>query len=119
MEDIVIRASHVGKKYRLGALHAHRRYKTIRDSLVSLLAAKQRNTRDEGIERDSQSVWALRDLSFSVERGDVAGIIGRNGAGKSTLLKLLSRITEPPRAKSRSRGESDRFSKSVPDFIPS
>ena len=95
MQDIVIRASHIGKKYRLGALHAHRRYKTIRDSLVSLLAPKQRNSRDEGIQRDSQTVWALRDLSFSVERGDVAGIIGRNGAGKSTLLKLLSRITEP------------------------
>ncbi len=53
---------------------------------------------------DSEYVWALKDIDFKVEQGDVVGIIGKNGAGKSTLLKLLSRVTGPTTGTIRARG---------------
>ena len=53
---------------------------------------------------DSEYVWALKDINFKVEQGDVVGIIGKNGAGKSTLLKLLSRVTGPTTGTINARG---------------
>ncbi len=53
---------------------------------------------------EEETVWAIRDVSFSVQEGDVLGIIGRNGAGKSTLLRILSRITDPTSGKASVHG---------------
>jgi len=61
-------------------------------------------TNDRASKGTSEYVWALRDIDFKVEQGDVVGIIGRNGAGKSTLLKLLSRVTSPTTGSIRARG---------------
>lgn len=59
---------------------------------------------DRASKADSDYVWALKDIDFKVEQGDVVGIIGKNGAGKSTLLKLLSRVTNPTTGTIRARG---------------
>lgn len=61
-------------------------------------------TNDRAHKGSSEYVWALKDINFKVEEGDVVGIIGRNGAGKSTLLKLLSRVTAPTTGTIRARG---------------
>lgn len=85
----------VGKRYKLGV----RRHDTLRDRIVEGLRTLWQ--RDE---TDAADFWALQDVSFSVNPGEVVGVIGRNGAGKSTLLKLLSRITDPTRGKISLRG---------------
>lgn len=59
---------------------------------------------DRSMAADSEYVWALRDIDFKVEQGDVVGIIGKNGAGKSTLLKLLSKVTGPTTGTIRAKG---------------
>jgi lipopolysaccharide transport system ATP-binding protein len=89
MNDIAIRVTDLGKRYRLGGGGAG--YRTLRDSLVGTADRIVRRQPRE----DLGSIWALRHVSFDVARGQVLGIIGRNGAGKSTLLKILSRVTEP------------------------
>jgi len=88
-----IRVEGVGKRYRIG--RQPQRYQTLRDSLADLARAPLRRLRGEGGRGRDEAFWALKDVGFEVEPGQVVGIIGRNGAGKSTLLKILSRVTRP------------------------
>jgi len=94
MGDVAIQTSELGKSYRLGV--GRRGYGTLRESIVETAkGALGRVVGRRGERPDGDTLWALRDLSLTIEPGEVVGLIGHNGAGKSTLLKILSRIVEP------------------------
>jgi lipopolysaccharide transport system ATP-binding protein len=93
MSDTVISAAGLSKRYQLGE---RRQGQAIRSSIAHILGRPEQT--------EDLSFWALRDVSFDVQEGEVVGIIGRNGAGKSTLLKLLSRITHPTEGRAEIRG---------------
>ena len=101
MPDIVIKAENLGKKYTIGHQAERGGYTALRDVLIQNARTLWDKTKDLAtgkpiIQGDTmEEVWALKDVSFEIRRGEAVGIIGRNGAGKSTLLKILSRITEP------------------------
>ncbi len=114
MLDTAIIVENLGKRYRIGAQQAS--YPTIRETLmrsftqpIRSIQSRFRNlgvrTYNElGTGTTNEFIWALKDVSFEVNQGQVIGIIGRNGAGKSTLLKVLSHITEPTEGKVHIRG---------------
>jgi lipopolysaccharide transport system ATP-binding protein len=101
MSQPAIRALDLSKEYRIGAIQQS--YDTFRDAIVRAVSEPLRRLR-YGKKQNTSTLWALRDVSFEVQPGDVVGVIGRNGAGKSTLLKLLSRITEPTLGRIEIRG---------------
>jgi lipopolysaccharide transport system ATP-binding protein len=107
MSDIVIRIENVSKRYRLGLIGSRtlsadleRWWARVRGKPDPLLKIGQ----EDRSNRQGEYIWALRDVSFEVQQGEVLGIIGRNGAGKSTLLKILSRVTAPTAGQVKVKG---------------
>lgn len=105
-----IEFEHVSKQYRLGLVSTKTLSHDIRRFWITNVLGKEDpylkigETNDRAKKGSSEYVWALRDIDFKVEQGDVVGIIGKNGAGKSTLLKLLSRVTGPTTGTIRAHG---------------
>jgi len=143
MSNIAIRVENLSKLYHIG--RAQQRHDTLRDALVNALPRIPRISR-KGKDNSSNSsnswqksganssnssnswqestdLWALKDVSFEVQRGEAVGIISRNGAGKSTLpstqlrarLKILSRITEPTSGRAEIRRSAIRISRLTPE----
>lgn len=105
-----IEFNNISKLYRLGLIstgtlaHDLKRWWTMNVRRKEDPYLKIGETNDRSTKGDSEYVWALKDINFKVEQGDVVGIIGKNGAGKSTLLKLLSKVTAPTTGEIRAKG---------------
>lgn len=108
MSQTVIEIRNLSKMYRLGQVGTgtlshdlNRWWHTVRGKEDPFLKLGQENKRDKA---GGEYVWALKDVNFDVQQGEVLGIIGKNGAGKSTLLKLLSRVTAPTTGTFKAKG---------------
>ncbi len=107
--NIMLQITAISKQYRLGTIGTgtishdlERWWYKVRGKEDPFLKIGEKNVRDS--KASSEYVWALKDITFNVYKGDVIGIIGKNGAGKSTLLKILSKITAPTTGCIKSRG---------------
>lgn len=99
MSKPIIQVEHIAKSYTISHQTS---YQTLRDSLVDVV---KKPFRSRGNTIRKEDFWALRDITFDVQQGEVIGIIGPNGSGKSTLLKILSQITAPTKGKVAIRGQ--------------
>ena len=108
-KNTILTAKNISKQYRLGLVGTgtlshdlNRWWSRIRGKEDPYLKVGAENERSKAAEGDY--VWALQDINFDVEEGEVLGIIGKNGAGKSTLLKILSRVTLPTTGSIKTKG---------------
>lgn len=107
----VIQTENLGKRYRLGVMNRRMLGDDIRNFIARFGNRPSKGKIPglggvpAGMMRNTNEIWALRDVSVEINDGDVVGIIGRNGSGKSTFLKILSRITSPTTGQVRIRGK--------------
>jgi len=110
MSDIAVRVENVSKRYRIGMKNEmHDSFvgamvDFVKGPLTNLKRLRKLSSFDQHSDDCDDIIWALRDVSFEVKRGEVVGIIGNNGSGKSTLLKIISRVTEPTKGRGETNG---------------